>query len=60
MGLGLSFVPDALASMSESIQLIFGDSGLVLVAIIVVVLNIVLPKEEKEIEERVNLETQTV
>lgn len=60
MGVGLSFVPDALASMPESIQLIFGDSGLVLVALIAVVLNIVLPKEEEEIEQSVNLETQTV
>lgn len=58
MGVGLSFVPDALASMPESIQLIFGDSGLVLVALIAVVLNIVLPKEEKIVEKSADLKTQ--
>lgn len=58
MGVGLSFVPDALANMPESIQLIFGDSGLVLVALIAVVLNVVLPKEEKVVEESAELKTQ--
>ncbi|MDB8800958.1 nucleobase:cation symporter-2 family protein [Romboutsia sp. 1001216sp1] len=58
VGVGLSFVPGVLSNMPESIQLIFGDSGLVLVAIIAVVLNIVLPKEEKSVELEVKLEGQ--
>ncbi|MGL6106390.1 uracil-xanthine permease family protein [Romboutsia sp.] len=48
IGVGLSFVPGVLANMPESIQLIFGDSGLVLVALIAVTLNIVLPKEQNK------------
>lgn len=58
VGVGLSFVPGVLSNMPESIQLIFGDSGLVLVALIAVVLNIVLPKEEKSVELEVKLESQ--
>ncbi|MEG1310599.1 MAG: nucleobase:cation symporter-2 family protein [Romboutsia sp.] len=59
LGVGLSSVPEVLSSMPESIQLIFGDSGLVLVALVAVLLNIVLPKEELNIEEQiVELETQ--
>ncbi|RDY26037.1 purine permease [Romboutsia weinsteinii] len=46
LGVGLSSVPDVLVNMPESIQLIFGDSGLVLVALTAVVLNIILPKEK--------------
>ncbi len=62
VGVGLSSVPGVLAEMPESIQLIFGDSGLVLVAFLAVVLNIILPKErstEEVIEENeINLKTQ--
>lgn len=58
VGVGLSFVPGVLSNMPESIQLIFGDSGIVLVAIIALVLNIVLPKEEKSVELEVKLEGQ--
>ncbi len=56
IGVGISFVPGVLVSLPESIQLIFGDSGLVLVALIAVVLNIVLPKEDK----RLNLDVEIV
>lgn len=61
IGVGLSFVPGVLSNMPESIQLIFGDSGLVLVALIAVTLNIVLPKEKSEDEslsEVIKLETK--
>lgn len=47
IGVGLTLVPGVLSQMPESIQLIFGDSGLVVVAIIAIILNIVLPKESK-------------
>ncbi|MGL5753277.1 MAG: uracil-xanthine permease family protein [Paraclostridium sp.] len=50
IGVGLTLVPGVLSQMPESIQLIFGDSGLVVVAIIAIVLNIVLPKEVKEVK----------
>lgn len=48
LGIGLSSVPGVLVNMPEPIQLIFGDSGLVLVAIMAVILNIILPKEDEE------------
>lgn len=60
IGVGISFVPGVLVSLPESIQLIFGDSGLVLVALIAVVLNIVLPKESTKSEEKSNLELDIV
>lgn len=60
IGVGISFVPGVLVSLPESIQLIFGDSGLVLVALIAVVLNIVLPKESTKSEEKSNLELEIV
>lgn len=58
IGVGLSLVPGVLANMPESIQLIFGDSGLVLVALIAVVLNVILPKEESIIETSSKLNNQ--
>ncbi len=58
VGVGLSLVPGVLANMPESIQLIFGDSGLVLVALIAVILNIILPKEERIIETSAKLNNQ--
>ena len=47
IGVGISSVPDVLSKMPESIKLIFGDSGLVLVALTAVILNIALPKEKE-------------
>ena len=46
LGLGVSYVPGFFAYFPESIQLIFGESKTVLPAILAVILNIVLPKEE--------------
>ena len=46
LGLGVSYVPGFFDSFPESIQLIFGESKTVLPAIIALILNIVLPKED--------------
>mgnify|MGYP001102249200 CR=1 FL=1 len=46
LGLGVAYVPGFFDAFPESIQLIFGESKTVLPAILAVVLNIVLPKEE--------------
>ena len=46
LGLGISYVPGFFAYFPESIQLIFGESKTVLPAILAVILNIILPKEE--------------
>ena len=46
LGLGVSYVPGFFDSFPESIQLIFGESKTVLPAILAVILNIALPKEE--------------
>ncbi|WP_319202340.1 nucleobase:cation symporter-2 family protein [uncultured Ilyobacter sp.] len=53
LGFGLGSVPEALAHFPQTIQLIFGGSGIVVSGAIALILNIVLPKdevEEKEIE----------
>lgn len=46
LGLGVAYVPGFFDTFPESIQLIFGESKTVLPAILAVILNIVLPKEE--------------
>ena len=46
LGLGVAYVPGFFDSFPESIQLIFGESKTVLPAILAVILNTVLPKEE--------------
>ncbi|WP_434796451.1 uracil-xanthine permease family protein [Terrisporobacter vanillatitrophus] len=46
LGLGVSYVPGFFDAFPESIQLIFGESKTVLPAILAVILNMVLPKEE--------------
>lgn len=52
LGLGVAYVPGFFNAFPESIQLILGESKTVLPAILAVMLNIVLPKEEKISEER--------
>lgn len=47
LGLGVAYVPGFFDAFPESIQLIFGESKTVLPAILAVILNIVLPKEEE-------------
>ncbi|MEG0857051.1 MAG: nucleobase:cation symporter-2 family protein [Terrisporobacter sp.] len=54
LGLGVAYVPGFFDSFPESIQLIFGESKTVLPAILAVILNLVLPKEEI-IEENLDL-----
>ena len=46
LGLGVAYVPGFFDTFPESIQLIFGESKTVLPAILAVILDIVLPKEE--------------
>lgn len=46
LGLGVAYVPGFFNSFPESIQLIFGQSKTVLPAMLAVILNIILPKEE--------------
>ncbi|MCC3866848.1 uracil-xanthine permease family protein [Terrisporobacter mayombei] len=46
LGLGVAYVPGFFDAFPESIQLIFGESKTVLPAILAVILNMVLPKEE--------------
>lgn len=48
LGYGLGNVPDALVAFPESIRLIFGGSGIVVSGSIAVLLNIILPQDEKE------------
>lgn len=45
-GLGLTEVPEALASVPESIMLIFGESGIVIACLTAILLNILIPEEK--------------
>ena len=54
LGLGVAYVPGFFDYFPESIQLIFGESKTVLPAILAVILNILLPKEEI-ISDNINL-----
>lgn len=47
LGYGLGNVPDALAIFPESVKLIFGGSGIVVSGSIAVLLNLILPKDDK-------------
>lgn len=51
LGFGLGSVPGALANFPESIQLIFGQSGIVAAGAIALILNVVLPQEQQAAEE---------
>lgn len=48
LGYGVGANTQLLANMPETIQLIFGGSGIVPAAIVAILLNILLPKEKKE------------
>ncbi len=48
LGYGLGANPDALAQLPDAISLIFGGSGIVPAAIVAILLNIILPKDEEE------------
>lgn len=49
MGLGFGFgsVPEALAYFPESVKMIFGGSGIVITGTLALMLNIILPEDEK-------------
>ncbi|WP_320046611.1 nucleobase:cation symporter-2 family protein [uncultured Ilyobacter sp.] len=51
LGFGLGSVPEALAHFPQTIQLIFGGSGIVVSGAIALILNIVLPQDEVEEKE---------
>lgn len=51
LGYGLGANSDALAQLPEAISLIFGGSGIVPAAVVAIVLNIILPKDDKEEKE---------
>ncbi|MTI48264.1 uracil-xanthine permease family protein [Sporosalibacterium faouarense] len=55
LGLGLGQVPDALAYLPDSIQLIFGGSGIVIACIVALLLNIILPQDkiQKKVEKEI-------
>lgn len=50
LGYGLGSVPDALVNLPESLRLLFGGSGIVISGGIAILLNIVLPHDEKIFE----------
>src|SRR3712207_2018518 len=50
LGYGLGSVPDALAHFPESLKLLFGGSGIVISGGIAIILNILLPHDEKIFE----------
>lgn len=52
LGWGLSSVPEVLSNFPESVNLIFGGSGIVVACLVSLVLNILLPesKEDKKVE----------
>lgn len=50
LGLGISFAKDALSGMGEYVQMFFGESSIILVAGMAIFLNILLPKNETDLE----------
>jgi len=50
LGFGLGATSGALAGMPERMQLVFGGSGIVPAAVLAIILNIVIPKEQEDIE----------
>ena len=52
LGLGISLAKDTLAGLGEYIEMFFGESSIILVAGVAILLNIILPKgdEDKAVE----------
>ncbi len=50
LGLGLSFSKEILANSSEYVQMFFGESSIILVAGVALILNVVLPKSDVDRE----------
>lgn len=50
LGLGISLAKDTLATSSSYVQMFFGESSIILVAGVALVLNIILPKTPEDLE----------
>ena len=50
-GLGLTQVPEAMAALPDFIAALFGESGIVIACIVALGLNILIPQEQKNLEE---------
>ena len=48
LGLGISFAKDSLDVIGGYVQMFFGESSIILVALTAIVLNIVLPKTQED------------
>ncbi|MGL5254276.1 MAG: uracil-xanthine permease family protein [Brevinema sp.] len=57
IGYGMASQPDALAHAPEGLKLVFGGSGIAVSTFLAVVLNIILPKQEKNNSEKSPTET---
>lgn len=53
-GLGISLAKDTLANYGEYVQMFFGESSIILVATLALLMNIILPKTEEDIENEKN------
>lgn len=53
-GLGISLAKDTLANTGEYVQMFFGESSIILVATLALLLNIILPKTPEDIENEKN------
>lgn len=52
VGYGMGVSPQILAHTPQFVQLMFGESGIVPAALVAILLNIILPKEEEKAEEK--------
>ena len=50
LGYGLGATANALSGLPEAVQLIFGGSGIVPAAILAIILNLAIPKEQADLE----------
>lgn len=53
-GLSISLAKDTLANYGEYVQMFFGESSIILVATLALLMNIILPKTEEDIENEKN------
>ena len=56
LGFGLGATSGALSGLPEAVQLVFGGSGIVPAAVLAIILNLIIPKEQEDLdnEARVN------
>ena len=50
LGFGLGATSGALAGLPEAVQLIFGGSGIVPAAVLAIILNLLIPKEQEDLD----------